>query len=100
MTGSLNVDLVMAVFCHVTMEMQQSKYDMFFKLLVQPVLDTVATYCKLYHSMSFPCDEHIHESYICFRSLKKKKWKWFGFVYSAFIMPLILPLTSLRAFII
>ena len=82
MTGSLNVDLVMAVFCHITMEMQQSKYDMFFKWLIQAVLDTVATYCKLYHSRSFPCDEHIHESHICFRSLEEEKVEmvWFGLV--------------------
>ena len=63
MSHILNVDLVTTIFCHIATKMQQSKYNMFFKLFIQPVLDMVTTFCKIYHSMSFPCDAHTDRFY-------------------------------------
>ena len=47
MSSILNVDLVTTFFCYISMKMQQKKYNMFFKLLIQPTLDTVTTLYKL-----------------------------------------------------
>ena len=38
--------------------------NMFFKLLILPLLNMITTFCKVYHSMSFPFSVHIHQSYI------------------------------------
>lgn len=72
MSSILNVDLVTTIFCYISMKMQQKKYNMFFKLLIQPTLDTVTTLYKIYYSTSFPFDVHIHQSYVLFAFVDSK----------------------------
>ena len=46
---------------------------MLFKLLIELQLDKVTTFYQMHHSVSFPSDVDIHQSYIIALGLKKLK---------------------------